>query len=399
MRILNLIASLDPTHGGPAAGALDLAALWRQAGHQVDFVTLDAADAPYLDVGSRVIALGKFGAGAAAGVPRRFRDRFGYSPKLVPWLRGHVQDYDAILVHSLFNYTTVAARRTLVRGRTPYFVFPHGALDPWFAAANPRKHRLKTFLWRLIEGPVLNGAAAVLFTTGEEQALAARNGFNPWRIQPAVVGFGANDATGDADAQERAFRAAVPALGSRPYLLFLSRLHEKKGCDLLIRAFADIAGEHPHLDLIMAGPDQGGLRAKLEALAAEVGVAERVHWTGMIRDDVKWGAYRGAEAFALTSHTENFGVVVAEALACVLPVLITDKVNLWREVDADRAGLVEPDTAEGAVRLLRSFLALEPAERAAMRGRARLCYERHFRMDGTAQAIVTLMDEARPKPE
>jgi glycosyltransferase involved in cell wall biosynthesis len=398
MRILNLIASLDPTHGGPAAGALDLAALWRRDGHEVDFVTLDALDAPYLDIGSRVIALGKFGVGAAAGVPSRFRDRFGYSPRLVPWLRRHGGDYDAVIVHSLFNYTTVAARRALVGGRTPYFVFPHGALDPWFAAANPRKHRLKTLLWRLVEGPVLNGAAAVLFTTGEEQALAARNGFKPWRITPAVVGFGANDASGDADTQERAFRAAVPALGDRRYFLFLSRLHEKKGCDLLIRAFADVAAEHPDLDLVMAGPDQGGLQDKLQSLAEALGIAARVHWAGMIRDDVKWGAYRGAEAFALTSHTENFGVVVAEALACALPVLITDKVNLWREVDADRAGLVEPDTVDGAVRLLRGFLTLDPSERAAMQDRARLCYERHFRMDGTADAIVTLMTEARSKP-
>jgi glycosyltransferase involved in cell wall biosynthesis len=391
MRILNIISSLDPYYGGPIEGALRLADIWQAQGHAPAFATLDAPDAPYLaQVGAPVAALGHLGSPALGERSRRFPARFGYSAAMVPWLRAHAADHDAIIVHGLWNYATLAARRALVGGPVPYFVFPHGALDPWFKREYPKKSLLKALLWPLSEGVLLNNAAGVLFTTEEEQRLT-EGAYRPYRVRPAVVGFGSSDVGGDAAAQTAAFRAAVPALGARPFLLFLSRLHAKKGCDLLIHAFANIAAAHPELDLVMAGPDQSGWQAELEGIARVRGVAERVHWAGMIEGDLKWGAFRACEAFALTSHSENFGIVVAEALACSRPVLISDKVNLWREVAAAGAGLVEPDTQDGSDRLLGRFLALSDAEKAAMAANARACFERHFRMESAAANVVELM--------
>jgi glycosyltransferase involved in cell wall biosynthesis len=111
----------------------------------------------------------------------------------------------------------------------------------------------------------------------------------------------------------------------------------------------------------------------------------------MIEGPAKWGAFRACEAFALTSHSENFGIVVAEAMACGRPVLITDKVNVWREVEASGGGLVEPDTQEGADRLLRRALAFSPVEHRTMGERARACYDAHFRREGTAERLIALL--------
>ena len=164
----------------------------------------------------------------------------------------------------------------------------------------------------------------------------------PRRWHPAVVSFGTSIPIGDPGKQRAAFLTRFPQLEGRQFFLFLARLHRKKGCDLLIEAFARVASAHPNLDLVMAGPDEGGLRPQLEERKRRsLGIAGRVHWTGMLEDDLKWGALRSAEAFVLPSHQENFGVAVVEALACGLPVLISDKVNIWPDIVEDGAGIVQ----------------------------------------------------------
>src|SRR6185369_13539161 len=130
-----------------------------------------------------------------------------------------------------------------------------------------------------------------------------------------------------------AFFAAFPALKGRQFLLFLGRVHPKKGCDLLIRAFAKSLDKiAPDMDLVMAGPDQVNWVPELKALTKRLGVDNRVHWPGMLTGALKWGAFHSADALVLPSHQENFGIAVAEAMACCTPALISDKVNIWREV-------------------------------------------------------------------
>lgn len=389
-KLLNVITSLDPADGGVVDGPLRLSEIWRRWGVEVDFVTLDMPRAPYLEGLPGIHALGTRGDPARPAGPLSYFERLAYSPALVPWLRRHAGNYDAVIVHLLWNYATLASRRALVGGRTPYYVFPHGSLDPWFKEAYPRKDLAKRLLWPFNEGRLCNAADAVLFTT-EEERLRAQDRYQPYRVNGAVVGFGSSDVSGDARQQEAAFRAAFPALGDRRYLLFLSRIHPKKGCDLLIEAFGRIAAQHPDLDLVMAGPDQIGWQAELQAIADRHGAGQRVHWTGMISGDVKWGAYRGCEAFTLTSHTENFGMVVAEALACGKPVLITDKVNVWREVDAAKAGWVVSDTSDAVNGLIARFVAADAAERALLAGNARACYDQYFRMETAAANVLDLM--------
>ena len=132
------------------------------------------------------------------------------------------------------------------------------------------------------------------------------------------------------------------------------------------------------MDLVIAGPDQVGWVPELQELADRLGISHRVHWPGMLKGDVKWGAFRQSEAFILPSHQENFGFVVAEAMACSTPVLISDKVNIWREVEASGCGLVQPDTLEGTRRLIQGFAALPESQRVRMAENARSGFLKHF---------------------
>jgi glycosyltransferase involved in cell wall biosynthesis len=182
-------------------------------------------------------------------------------------------------------------------------------------------------------------------------------------------------------------------------LLFLGRIHPKKGCDLLLHAFAAVAASDPRLQLLMAGPDTDGWSADLRRLAERLGIAARVTWGGMLEGDVKWGALRGAELFALPSHQENFGIAVAEALACGLPVLISRRVNIWREVIEDGAGLAEEDTVAGATATLRQWCELGPASRAAMAVAASACFRERFAIERTATRLAELFAGLRERSE
>jgi glycosyltransferase involved in cell wall biosynthesis len=312
---------------------------------------------------------------------------YGYAPELLPWLHASVRNYDAVIVHGLWQYHGLATRRALWGGKVPYFVYPHGMLDPWFKRRYRLKHLKKRLYWLGAEHRVLRDAAGVFFTTAEESRLAAGT-FEPFDVRALDMGYGlALDPVAEG-ARAEDFLRHFPTLRGRRLLLFLARVHPKKGLDLLIEAFAQVAAEHPDLHLVVAGPDESGLRPQLDHQAARLQVADRITWTGMLKGSAKWGALKAAEVFALPSHQENFGIAVAEALAVGLPVLVSDKVNIWREVQGAGAGLVGSDDLAGTRATLQAWLAQAPGRRAAMRAAAVACYQQHFHVDAAARKLV-----------
>jgi glycosyltransferase involved in cell wall biosynthesis len=150
---------------------------------------------------------------------------------------------------------------------------------------------------------------------------------------------------------------------------------------------------------VIAGPDKVGWQHELQALAARLGVADRISWTGSLAGTLKWGAFSASEVFVLPSHQENFGIVVAEAMACSLPVIVSNKVNIWREIVNFDAGLVGDDTMEGTQASLARWSALTSAEIAAFRLRSKRCFEEMFDFNRTSKFVLENVEQlARATP-
>jgi glycosyltransferase involved in cell wall biosynthesis len=383
MKILHLLSTVDPRAGGPTEGVLQSGMSMRTMGHDIEVVSLDAPDAPYVaEFPLRLHALGPS------------KGFYGFCPKLVPWLKDNAQRFDAVIVNGLWQYQSFGAWKALRGSGVPYYVFPHGMLDPWFKRTYPLKHLKKMLYWPWAEYRVLRDAKRVLFTTQEEKLLA-RESFRLYRANEEVVAFGTRQPPHDSDALRDAFLSKFPHLAGKRAILFLGRIHEKKGCDLLIKAFAAVRDLDANAHLVMAGPDDGDYAMQMRALSKELGVADRMTWTGMLTGDQKWGAFRTSDVFALTSHQENFGIAVAEALGSRLPVLITDKVNIWREVKEDRAGIVTTDTVEGATEALSAWLKMDASARAAMREQALLTFMKRFHVDAMSKDLLRVLRENR----
>jgi len=376
VRILHVIHSVDPRGGGPIEGIRQLSAALVALGHEVAVMSLDAPDTPW-----------------AAGFPLPFfpigtgRPGYGHAPGVVAWLVGRADSYDVVLVNGLWQYGSFAVWQAARKTGKPYAVFPHGMLDPWFKRRYPLKHLKKWLYWPWGEYRVLRDAAAVFFTC-EEERLEARKSFWLYRCRERVLGLGIAAPPDEAEAQRALFLENFPALTGKRLLLFLGRMHEKKGCDLLLRAFAQTRFD---LHLVMAGPSDSPYGLEMKELAEELGLVDEITWTGMLQGDLKWGAFRSAEAFILPSHQENFGISVVEALACSLPVLISDKVNIWREIVEDGAGYTEEDTLEGAGRLLTRWGSLTPDERRVRRERALACFQARYQVEGVTRDLINTL--------
>jgi glycosyltransferase involved in cell wall biosynthesis len=393
MKILHLLSTIDPRAGGPTEGVRQSGINMTQMGHEVEVVTLDDPAAPYLSA----FALTVHALGPARG-------NYGHTPHLVPWLEAHAARFDAVIVNGLWQYHSYGAWKALRKSAVPYYVFPHGMLDPWFKRTYPLKHLKKSLYWPLAEYRVLRDARRVLFTAEEERMLA-RQSFRLYRANEEVVAFGTNPPPAFSPLLRDAFLAQYPDLKGRRLILFLGRIHEKKGCDLLINAFAQVRDIDPRARLVIAGPDSGAWTPTLQAMARELGISERITWTGMLQGDLKWGAFHASDAFILPSHQENFGIAVAEALGCGLPALISDKVNIWREVEADGAGFIASDTVDGTVATLRRWLELDPTLADTMRVQATESFKRRFTVDAMSKDLLRVLqagsrenDAAKKRP-
>jgi glycosyltransferase involved in cell wall biosynthesis len=380
LRILQIIGSLDPASGGPAESVRRIVSNYAPLGNTGEVVTLDDPASPFLkDMDITVHALG----------PHKLK--YGYTPLLAPWLKKNADRFDGVVIHGLWQYHGKIAMKFFA-GKKPYAVLTHGMLDPWFKRNYPLKHLKKWIYWLLVEYWVLRRAHRVLFTTAAEAQLAEQS-FWLHKWNGKVIPYGAQLPEGDPEPMKNAFNKAFPELKDKRFLLFLGRIHPKKGCDMLLNAFAKVAEKDPDLNLMIAGPDSAGWRDELVARAKKLEIEERVFWPGMLTGDVKWGAFYNCEAFVLPSHQENFGIAVAEALACGKPVLIADKVNICDAILEDNVGLVEPDTAEGTEHLLTRWLAMDATERAEMGKRAKACFKKRFDMRENARQIVQMFAE------
>jgi glycosyltransferase involved in cell wall biosynthesis len=340
MRILHVAPTIDPVQGGPVSVLAGLAPAQVGVGLDVSVLaTWRAGESVELAERLRAAGVKVTLVGPATGPLRRH-------PSLGAAVEAAVARADVVHVHALWEEVQHQAAPAARRRGTPYLVTPHGMLDPWSLSQSRWKKKLY-LAWRLRRN--LNGAAALHFTTQTEADLVARLRL---RSPPLIETLGLDLAEFETLPAPGMFRARYPAVGERPIVLFLGRLHPKKGLELLIPAFDEAALRDAVL--VIVGPDSDGYRAKLEAQVAARRLTGRVVFTGMLHGPDRVAAFADANLFVLPSYQENFGISVVEALAAGTPVVISDQVNIWQDiVAASVGGVVAPDAKLLATELRR----------------------------------------------
>ena len=338
-------------------------------GVQVAILTLDRNDPEWVtDVPASVIECGPS------------RGNYGYNRRIEAKLTEVAGSFGTMVVHGLWQFHGLCASRVSSKIGVPYFVFPHGMLDPWFKKSYPVKHLKKQLYWMLAERQVLEGARAVVFTSENESRLAKATFRPEANYQPRIVPL-EYPKRPRSRTIARDISTKLPAFTRSPVYPFSREAASKKGCDLLVKAMAQI---QPPIDLVLAGPNAiqeyaDHLRKSAQGLP--------VFFTGMIQADVKMGALSSAEALILPSHQENFGLVVAEALAFGTPVLVSERVNIVEHVRSFGAGFVEPDTLVGTRRLIERWL---QEGNHGMRTAALKCFQERFDIEKSARELLEI---------
>jgi glycosyltransferase involved in cell wall biosynthesis len=388
MKILRVTASMNPAYGGPPAGIRISIQALEAFGIRNEVASCDSPGAEWIGRDAfplHALGPGKFG--------------YAYSPRFSDWLSKNLARFDAVVVHGLWLWPGLASFRAWkkagLEAPTRFFVMPHGMLDPWFQRDRSRRVKAlrNSIYWWLAERSVVNGADAVFFTCEEELRLARQTfaGYHPRREMD--VGYGIPDPPPMTENLRRSFSKECPRWGGSQYILFLGRIHPKKGVDILVEAYRrvlemqEVPREFP--DLVIAGPGwESKFGRRVESL---IGSNPKIHTTGMLEGAAKWGALHGCEAFILPSHQENFGIAVVEALACNKRVLVSKKVNIWREISSDDAGCVADDDLAGTVQLLESW-------RDGISGhnpfRFRDCFRRRFGVESAALKMASILKDS-----
>jgi glycosyltransferase involved in cell wall biosynthesis len=250
-------------------------------------------------------------------------------------IHAYVREADIVHVHTLWSPLNLSARYACLRHDRPYVLMPHGMLDPYSLSVKA----LRKFIYlQLFERRNLASAQRVIYTTSEEERLARLAGF---RLPPGeLVPLGASASSTSKETLRAQFLARFPQAVGRPMLLFLGRLHPKKGLDRILNCLPSVKQAVPNVILVVAGDGDGIYTRQIRKFVSEFALDQHVLFAGRLDGELKWAAFAAAELFLLPSRQENFAITVAEAMQMGLPVVISDKVNTWPYVKEGDAGLV-----------------------------------------------------------
>lgn len=391
--MLRVITSMNPEQGGPCQGIRNSVPQLQTLGVQTDVVCMD-------DPNSRYLKSEKFTIHAVG----TSKGPWAYNPALYTWLLEHVSEYDVVIVHGLWQYHGFCVNKVFKNLKSQkassipkLCIMPHGMLDPYFQKAPERKLKaIRNFIyWKLIESSVINHADALLFTC-EEELLLAKQSFSPYKPQRELnVSYGVKMPPEYSVSMKNAFLSVCSQVSQKPFLLFLSRIHQKKGVDMLLHAYESVYTKFINSNaqvpmLVIAGPGMDSEYGKslLSIVNTSKFLQDNVVFTGMLQGDAKWGALYACNAFILPSHQENFGIAVVEAMACSKAVLISDKVNIFREIVGDNAGLVAENTFEGTHDLLNKWNTLNESEQTNMGNNAKQSYLAHFTIESASKQFL-----------
>jgi glycosyltransferase involved in cell wall biosynthesis len=333
MKILHVISNLSPSSGGPTTVVRSLSACQVKSGLNVTVCTTnwDRPSCKYNREEKNPFEL---------GIIYKFFPFFSLmliSPVMGKWFRDNIKLFDIVHIHCLYRFPVSFAAWYARKADVPYLISPHGGLDPYLYGQSRYNVFLKRIYERLFDFPNLNHSSAIHYTTEEEKKRAEFIGL---KSKPVIVPNGIDWENYKFLPPKGKFRRRLNLDSHKPLVLFLGRINFKKGLDLLVPSFHYVAKLHPDARLAIVGPDNEGYGSKVRRWCQEQGIQDKVYFVDCLGFHKVKEAYVDADLFVLPSYTENFGLTVVEAMACGCPVVISDQVNIWREIQNASAGII-----------------------------------------------------------
>lgn len=285
--------------------------------------------------------------------PYYFYEHYTFSPHLFCSALNEIKKYDLVHITAFWNFPTLVGCIGSLLNKKPYIISPRGVL--YKDAINIKSKYIKKLYFNLIANHYLRRASAVHFTTQDEKDNVAN--FVKVKCPSFVVPNGLDIAEYNSLPKRGDFKEKYLLLREKKYILFLGRIHKQKGLDILINAFKELCKFDNDLFLVIAGPDFG-YKNEVEKQLNQYGLLNKTLFAGMLTGRSKLAAYVDAEVFVLPSYFENFGMVAIEAMACGTPIVITNKVGIYKDVENEKykSGLVVDPKAESIYQGIKSLL-------------------------------------------
>jgi glycosyltransferase involved in cell wall biosynthesis len=384
MKILHVIPSVAPVRGGPSVAVIAMVKSLRDIGIDAEIVTTN-------DNGNTLFAVPLNYLHDYQSVPTRFFARFSpnihsmreftFSAGLTQWLWQHIREYDLIHVHAIFSYPSTVAMAIAKLQKIPYIVRPLGQLCQWSLQQSATK---KAIYLNIIERKNINQSASLHLTSeSEKQEIKQLN----LECKNFVIPHGLAVPETIPDAYQR-LRNHFQLPLEEPIILFLSRIHPKKGLEYLIEALAQI--KNKKFTLIIAGNGDSDYEAQINSCLHDYGLEDCSLMTGFVEGELKQLLLQGANLFVLTSYSENFGVAVLEALAAGTPALVTPGVALAQEIEQNDLGYVVPQEPTAIAKAIDKHLELPESERKKLSQKARQFVLYNYSWEQIAQQLLTV---------
>ncbi len=315
---------------------------------------------------------------------RKDSEFYKVSLGLRDWLRCHSAEFDVVHIHALFSFSSIVAARAAARAGVPYVIRPLGVLNRW--GLQNRRRALKRLSLRYIELPILRRAAIIHFTAEAELSEAVDPAPEiadlPSAVIPIPIEAPLAGDVGD-------FVLKFPQAKNKRMVLFLSRIDPKKGLELLLEAFCEVSEDFPEALLVIAGSGDDTYVSHLQTRSEQLGIGGSVIWAGFLAGEDKAAAFAAATAFVLPSHSENFGIAAAEALAAGVPTILSDQVAIAAKANAVGAALISLCNARELAAAIESILTDEMLRTSLSQASAEFVRS-HYSMEAVGSQLVEL---------
>jgi len=378
IKILRLVTSLDPKYGGPRNGILSSNDQLIKKGFKVDIATCDKKNIISRELKSvKIINFKSY-------IGKNYR----FSLMLFFWLYKKRKEYDFFIIHGLWQFNSLAARLLLTNKK--YFIFTHGQLDPFFSL-NLYKRLKKKIYWNLIEKKNLLNSTGILLTSEGERDNLKKTYVNTDEISKNLIKYGILKRKLNYQKCKNVFKSKFPSLYNQKFYLFLGRYHEKKGCEIIINSIIKIRKNFKSKILFAGHAEDARYLKSLKKLVEDNNLKNIIFFSDAIYDHLKWGAILSSRASILASHGENFGISIAESLSQSKPVLISNKVNIFKTIDRYKAGLIASDTTLSFSKKLLQFEKLGIRELNKMSKNASKCFEDNFDVSSNTNSLSNFL--------